>query len=71
MDDGASFADITRALVADGAYRETLSKALAARTIDDRLLCQLITYARSRETTMGQALTRKMLTDAGVSWEAL
>jgi len=36
-----------------------------------RPLKALIAYARSRQTTMGQAMARKVLTDAGISWEAL
>ena len=66
-----SFAEITRALVEDPAYRLALTKQLAARTIDEETLHQLIAYARSRQTTMGQAMARQVLTDAGVSWEAL
>jgi hypothetical protein len=71
MDGRAQFAELTRALVADPAYRAALTRELAARTVDGELLRRLITYARSRETTIGQALARKVLTDAGVSWEAL
>ena len=71
MDDSRPFAELTRALVDDPAYRETLTRALAARTVDDDVLRQLIAYARSRQTTMGQAMARKVLTAAGVSWEAL
>jgi hypothetical protein len=66
-----TFADITRALVDDPAYRQALTRQVAARTVDEETLRQLISYARSRQTTMGQAMVRKMLTDAGVSWEAL
>ncbi len=66
-----TFADITRALVDDPEYREALTQQLAARTVDQDLLRQLIAYARSRQSTMGQALARRMLTDAGVSWEAV
>ena len=55
----------------DPAYRLALTERLAARSIDDETLKALIAYARSRQTTMGQAMARKVLTDAGVSWEAL
>jgi hypothetical protein len=71
MDGRAQFAELTRALVADPAYRAALTQELAARTVDSELLRRLIEYARSRQTTIGQALARKVLTDAGVSWEAL
>ena len=55
----------------DPVYRLALTERLAARTIDDETLKALIAYARSRQTTMGQAMARKVLTDAGISWEAL
>ena len=32
---------------------------------------RLIAYARGRQSTLGQAMARKVLTDAGVSWESL
>lgn len=66
-----SFADMTRALAADPEYRKTLTARLQARTVDPATMERLIAYARSRETTMGQAMARKVLTDAGVSWESL
>ena len=71
MSEAASFADIVRALASDPQYRQALTKQLAARTVDEDTLRQLIGYARSRQTTMGQAMARRVLTDAGVSWEAL
>jgi hypothetical protein len=67
----ASFPEIARALVEDASYRQTLTSQLAARTVPEDVLRQLIAYARSRHTTMGQAMARRVLTDAGVSWEAL
>jgi hypothetical protein len=63
--------ELIRALTTDSAYRLALTERLAARTIDDETVQALIAYARSRQTTMGQAMARKVLTDAGVSWEAL
>ena len=66
-----TFADIVRALVDDDDYRQTLTRQLAARTVDADVTRQLIAYARSRQTTMGQAMARRVLTEAGVSWEAL
>ena len=66
-----TFADIVRALVDDDDYRQTLTRQLAARTVDAAVTRQLIAYARSRQTTIGQAIARRVLTDAGVSWEAL
>ena len=71
MSGAPSFAELTRALADDPECRRKLTAALAARTVDAALVRQLIDYARSRQTTMGQAMARKVLTDAGVSWEAL
>lgn len=68
---GRRFSDIIRSLTSDPAYRSALTAQLSARALDEETMRQLIAYARSRQTTMGQALTRKVLTDAGVSWEAL
>ena len=70
MSDAALFAGLTRGLVDDPEFRRKLTEELAARTVDEELLRQLIAYARSRQTTMAQAMARKVLTDAGVSWEA-
>lgn len=70
MHEGMSFAEIARTLAEDPAYRLALTKQLAARTIDEGTLHQLIAYARGRQATMAQAMARNVLTDAGVSWEA-
>ena len=67
----ASFPEIVRALVEDPDYRRTLTQQLSERTVPEEILRQLIAYARSRQTTKGQAMARRVLTDAGVSWEAL
>ena len=66
-----SIATIARALVADPAYATALTERISARTEDRELVERLIAYARSRQATSGQALVRKVLTDAGVSWESL
>jgi hypothetical protein len=70
MPEEMSFAEIVRLLAEDPAYRDALTQRLQARSVDAVLLDQLIAYARSRQTTMAQAMARKVLTDAGVSWEA-
>lgn len=67
----SSFPEIARALVEDPDYRQTLTKQLAARTVPEDILRQLIAYARGRQASMGQAMARRVLTEAGVSWEAL
>ncbi len=71
MNDQLPFPEIVRLLGEDATYRRTLVEQVAARTIDQETLRQLIAYARSRQATVGQALARNVLTDAGVSWEAL
>jgi hypothetical protein len=70
MPEEASFAEMVRGLAEDPAYRDALAQRLHARSVDPVLLDQLVAYARSRQTTMGQAMARKVLTEAGVSWEA-
>ena len=64
------FAEMVRRLADDPGYREALTRRLQARNVESVLLDQLVAYARSRQTTIGQAMARKVLTDAGVSWEA-
>ena len=66
-----SFPDMIRAIGSDADYRTALTVRLAARTVGEQTLRQLIAYARGRQTTIGHAMARKVLTDAGVSWEAL
>jgi hypothetical protein len=70
MPEDLSFAEMVKALAEDPAYRDALTQRLQARSVDPELLDRLIAYARSRQTTIGQAMARKVLTDAGVSWEA-
>jgi hypothetical protein len=65
-----SFAEMIRALTEEPAYRDALTRRLQARSVDPMLLDRLVAYARSRQTTIGQAMARQVLTDAGVSWEA-
>jgi hypothetical protein len=64
------FDAIVKRLAQDPAYRLALTEMLAARTVRTEILDRLIVYARGRQSTMGQAMARKVLTDAGVSWEA-
>jgi hypothetical protein len=63
--------DIARQLTTDLEYRRSLTSQIAERTVDHDILCQLIAYARNRQATLEAAMARKVLTDAGVSWEAL
>ncbi len=71
MSDEKPFAEIVRALAQDPDYRQALTSRLQTRNVDPDTVEHLIAYARSRQTTMGQAMARKVLTDAGVSWESL
>jgi hypothetical protein len=66
-----SFPDLVRSIVEKPDYRKTLTAQIEARTADQRLLDTLIAFARSREATLGHAMVRKLLTEAGVSWEAV
>jgi hypothetical protein len=63
--------DITRQLTSDLEYRRALTMQIAERTVDPDILRQLIAFARTRQSTLEAAMARKVLTDAGVSWEAL
>jgi hypothetical protein len=66
-----SIVEIARALVEDPEYRRRLTEQIETRTADQALVQRLIAYARERQATKGQAMARKVLTEAGVSWEAL
>ena len=69
--DERAIAAVTRALAEDPGYRAELTGRLRARSVDADVLDGLIAYARSRQSTMGQAMARRVLTEAGISWEAL
>jgi hypothetical protein len=71
MSEHMTAAQIARTLSQDPQYRQALTAQLTARTIDDQTMRELLAYARSRQATMGQAMVRSVLTDAGVSWEAV
>jgi hypothetical protein len=66
-----SFSEIMRALVEDPEYRRAFTERMTARDVDQPTIERLIAYARDRQATKGQAMARKVLTDAGVSWESL
>jgi hypothetical protein len=71
MSEPMTAAQIARALSQDPQYRKALTAQLTARAIDEKTLRELLAFARSRQATMGQAMVRSVLTDAGVSWEAV
>jgi len=62
---------VVRALGDDPEFRRTFTERLTARDVDRPTVERLIAYARDRQATRGQAMVRKVLTDAGVSWESL
>jgi hypothetical protein len=66
-----NFSEIVRALVEDPEYLRTFTERMKARDVDQKTVERLIAYARDRQATRGQAMARKVLTDAGVSWESL
>jgi hypothetical protein len=66
-----SVSEIMRALVDDPEYRRAFTERMKARDVDQPTVERLIAYARDRQATKGQAMVRKVLTDAGVSWESL
>ena len=68
MDD---FSEVVSALRDDAEYRRRFIERLTARDVDRPTVERLIVYARDRQATRGQAMVRKVLTDAGVSWESL
>jgi len=71
MSEPDAFAEMVRSLIENPGYVQALTKQIEARTADVQLVQRLIAYARSREVTAGHAMARKVLTGAGVSWEAL
>lgn len=71
MEGSKSIGEIVRVLIDDSEYRTAFTVRLEARTVDPAIVERLIAYARARQATKGQAIARQVLTDAGVSWEAL
>jgi hypothetical protein len=63
--------EFARLIVTDPEYRNALTARLEARTEDPAIVQRLIAYARDRQATAGHAMARKILTDAGISWESL
>ena len=65
-----ALSEVVRSLIEDPGYVKALTQQIEARAADPQLVDRLIAYARRREATAGHAMARKVLTDAGVSWEA-
>jgi hypothetical protein len=66
-----TLAEVVRLLAEDPDYARGLTERIAARTEPGDLIERLVAYARSRQVSSGQARVRRILTDAGVSWESL
>jgi len=62
---------IVNSLVGHPERVAALTARIETRSIDLETIERLVAYARQRLVTSGHAIVRKMLTDAGVSWEAL
>ena len=71
MSGNDSLSAIVRSLAEDPEYRRAFTERMTARDVDQPTVERLIAYARDRQATRGQAMVRKVLTDAGVSWESL
>lgn len=71
MSEPEAFSETVRSLIGNPGYAKALTQQIEARTADPQLVQRLIAYARSREVTSGHAMARKVLTEAGVSWEAV
>ena len=69
MSGSLPISEIVRLLVKDPEYVKALTRRIEARTEDREIVERLIAYARARQATQGHAIARKILTDAGVSWE--
>ncbi|HEY2153091.1 MAG TPA: hypothetical protein VGH34_19935 [Vicinamibacterales bacterium] len=66
-----AFADLVRRLLSDPDFVIALTARIASRSEPADVIDRLVAYARSRQVSSGQAKVRRVLTDAGVSWEAL
>jgi hypothetical protein len=66
-----SMQELARSLIEDPEYVRALTERLQTRTADPALVKRLVAYARGRQATLGQAIARRVLTAAGVSWEAV
>ena len=63
--------EILSALVTDPGFRAEFTAQLEARSVDAATTDRLIAFARSRQVSSEHAMARRVLTDAGISWEAL
>jgi hypothetical protein len=66
-----ALADLVRQLLSEPDFARVLTDRIASRTEPAESIARLVAYARSRQVSSGQAKVRRVLTDAGVSWEAI
>jgi hypothetical protein len=71
MGEAEFLSEMVRSLVGNPEYVQALKQQIEARTVDPKVVQGLVAYARSRQVTAGHAMVRKVLTEAGVSWEAV
>jgi hypothetical protein len=71
MSESEFLSEMVRSLVGNPEYVHALKQQIEARTVDPKVVQGLVAYARSRHVTAGHAMVRKVLTEAGVSWEAV
>jgi hypothetical protein len=62
--------EIVRLAMSSPEARRELTERISSRREDLQTIERLVTFARQRQTTSAHALVRRVLTDAGVSWEA-
>jgi hypothetical protein len=65
-----TIAEIARALVENPQYIVALTARIGARAEDPVVIDRLVALARERQVSSAHAVARRILTDAGVSWEA-
>ena len=66
-----TLAQILTSLIRDPGFRASFTAQLEDRSVDTATIERLIALARSRQVSSEHAMARRVLTDAGISWEAL
>ena len=63
--------ELAEKLLKDADFRRDFTAQLEARAVGAETMQRLIAYARDRHATAEHAIARRVLTEAGISWEAL
>jgi hypothetical protein len=66
-----NLADTLKTLVRDPEFRAAFTAQLESRAVDAGFIERLVRFARERQATSEHAMARRVLTDAGISWESL